>query len=155
MPFQQREQIALFNEAIKGQPFCIHDASTFQTTDLYECMNMHQVIICLEAVGRKVGFLLCPFHCYAHYCHLSKAPVLMKLSGGWQHVFTIWYKEDMAHLDTWSQCPHIGYLRELRGIRVASLAHDVYSLLQTRLLPIMCITCIPPAVYLDVWLYCH
>ncbi|CAF0730037.1 unnamed protein product [Adineta steineri] len=50
--FKLMENISRFAEAAKN--FGLSDAETFQTVDLYEKMNLHQVILCLFALGRKV-----------------------------------------------------------------------------------------------------
>jgi hypothetical protein len=46
------ENIARFAQA--ARTFGLSDSETFQTVDLYEKMNLHQVILCLFALGRKV-----------------------------------------------------------------------------------------------------
>ena len=46
------ENIACFARA--AQNYGLSDAELFQTVDLYEKMNLHQVILCLFALGRKV-----------------------------------------------------------------------------------------------------
>lgn len=46
------ENIARFAQAARA--YGLSDAETFQTVDLYEKMNLHQVILCLFALGRKV-----------------------------------------------------------------------------------------------------
>ena len=50
------ENIARFAEAAKT--FGLSDTETFQTVDLYEKMNLHQVIVCLFALGRKVNYFI-------------------------------------------------------------------------------------------------
>lgn len=47
------ENISRFAQAAKA--YGLSDAETFQTVDLYEKMNLHQVILCLFALGRKVN----------------------------------------------------------------------------------------------------
>ncbi|CAF3146989.1 unnamed protein product [Rotaria socialis] len=49
--FKLMENIARFAEAAKT--YGLSDTETFQTVDLYEKMNLHQVIVCLFALGRK------------------------------------------------------------------------------------------------------
>ncbi len=48
------ENISRFAQA--ARTFGLSDSETFQTVDLYEKMNLHQVILCLFALGRKVKF---------------------------------------------------------------------------------------------------
>ena len=50
------ENIANFTRAIKT--YGLSDAETFQTVDLYEKMNLHQVILCIFALGRKVNHII-------------------------------------------------------------------------------------------------
>ena len=50
------ENIARFAQAARA--YGLSDAETFQTVDLYEKMNLHQVILCLFALGRKVMSIL-------------------------------------------------------------------------------------------------
>lgn len=50
------ENIAHFAQAVKN--YGLSDAETFQTVDLYERMNLHQVVVCLFALGRKVNRFL-------------------------------------------------------------------------------------------------
>ena len=50
------ENIARFAQAARA--YGLSDAETFQTVDLYEKMNLHQVILCLFALGRKVMSVL-------------------------------------------------------------------------------------------------
>ena len=47
------ENIAQFCRA--AQTYGLSSAEIFQTVDLYERMNLHQVILCLFALGRKVN----------------------------------------------------------------------------------------------------
>lgn len=53
------ENISRFGQAARA--YGLSDAETFQTVDLYERMNLHQVILCLFALGRKVNPF--PFLC--------------------------------------------------------------------------------------------
>ena len=50
--FKLMENIACFARA--AQNYGLSDAELFQTVDLYEKMNLHQVVLCLFALGRKV-----------------------------------------------------------------------------------------------------
>ena len=50
--FKLMENIARFGQAARA--YGLSDSETFQTVDLYEKMNLHQVILCLFALGRKV-----------------------------------------------------------------------------------------------------
>jgi hypothetical protein len=47
------ENIARFTQTAKA--YGLSDSETFQTVDLYEKMNLHQVVLCLFALGRKVN----------------------------------------------------------------------------------------------------
>ena len=47
------ENIACFAKAAKA--YGLSDSEIFQTVDLYERMNLHQVVLCLFALGRKVS----------------------------------------------------------------------------------------------------
>jgi len=47
------ENISRFAQA--ARTYGLSDSETFQTVDLYEKMNLHQVILCLFALGRKVN----------------------------------------------------------------------------------------------------
>lgn len=47
------ENISRFAQAARA--YGLSDAETFQTVDLYERMNLHQVVLCLFALGRKVN----------------------------------------------------------------------------------------------------
>ena len=49
------ENIARFAQAARA--YGLSDAETFQTVDLYEKMNLHQVVLCLFALGRKVTII--------------------------------------------------------------------------------------------------
>lgn len=51
--FKLMENISRFGQAARA--YGLSDAETFQTVDLYERMNLHQVIVCLFALGRKVN----------------------------------------------------------------------------------------------------
>jgi len=51
LPFKQMELIELFIRQAKQ--FGVPDHELFQTVDLYEDQNLHQVIICLQSLGRK------------------------------------------------------------------------------------------------------
>jgi hypothetical protein len=53
------ENIARFGQAARA--YGLSDSETFQTVDLYEKMNLHQVILCLFALGRKVKLFLKKF----------------------------------------------------------------------------------------------
>jgi len=50
------ENISRFAQAARA--YGLSDSETFQTVDLYEKMNLHQVILCLFALGRKVNYLI-------------------------------------------------------------------------------------------------
>ena len=50
--FKLMENIARFTQAARA--YGLSDSETFQTVDLYEKMNLHQVILCIFALGRKV-----------------------------------------------------------------------------------------------------
>jgi hypothetical protein len=50
--FKLMENISRFAQA--ARTYGLSDSETFQTVDLYEKMNLHQVILCLFALGRKV-----------------------------------------------------------------------------------------------------
>ncbi|UJR13373.1 hypothetical protein I4U23_000390 [Adineta vaga] len=49
--FKLMENIARFGQA--ARTYGLSDSETFQTIDLYEKMNLHQVVLCLFALGRK------------------------------------------------------------------------------------------------------
>jgi hypothetical protein len=51
LPFKQMELIELFLKSVKN--FGLADHEMFQTCDLYEKQNLHQVTTCLQALGRK------------------------------------------------------------------------------------------------------
>ncbi|KAL5010676.1 hypothetical protein ScPMuIL_012981 [Solemya velum] len=53
LPFKQMELIGLFVTKIKE--YGIPDYDCFQTVDLHEAQNMHQVILTLQTLGRKAG----------------------------------------------------------------------------------------------------
>jgi hypothetical protein len=50
------ENIEMFTKACKE--YGLTDAETFQTVDLWDGENMHQVCICIHALGRKVFVLI-------------------------------------------------------------------------------------------------
>ena len=50
--FMQMELINAFIDACKELGVPDHEA--FQTVDLYEEQNLHQVVICIQSLGRKV-----------------------------------------------------------------------------------------------------
>ena len=54
--FKLMENISRFTQAARA--YGLSDAETFQTVDLYEKMNLHQVVLCLFALGRKVNYLI-------------------------------------------------------------------------------------------------
>lgn len=45
------ENIEFFTKACKD--YGLIDAETFQTVDLWDGENLHQVVVCLQALGRK------------------------------------------------------------------------------------------------------
>jgi hypothetical protein len=51
LAFKLMENIELFTRACKD--YGLIDAETFQTCDLWDGENMHQVCICIHALGRK------------------------------------------------------------------------------------------------------
>ncbi|XP_064629216.1 myophilin-like [Lineus longissimus] len=53
--FKQMELIALFLEAVKSVG--VKEMEVFQTVDLYEKQNLHQVILTIQALGRKASSL--------------------------------------------------------------------------------------------------
>jgi hypothetical protein len=53
LPFKQMELIELFIR--KAKEFGVPDHELFQTVDLYEDQNLHQVVICLQSLGRKAN----------------------------------------------------------------------------------------------------
>lgn len=53
LAFKQMELIELFVK--KAKEFGVPDHEAFQTVDLYEDQNLHQVVICLQSLGRKVS----------------------------------------------------------------------------------------------------
>ena len=55
IPFKLMENIEMFTKACKD--YGLTDAETFQTVDLWDGENMHQVCICIHALGRKVFIL--------------------------------------------------------------------------------------------------
>jgi len=52
MPFKQMELINMFITKINSE-FGIPDHENFQTVDLFEDQNLHQVVCCLQSLGRK------------------------------------------------------------------------------------------------------
>ena len=67
------ENIAQFSKA--ARQYGLSDAETFQTVDLYEKMNLHQVILCVFALGRKVMSVVEHVHesSSCRFRHRSKA----------------------------------------------------------------------------------
>lgn len=53
LAFKQMELIELFVR--KAKEFGVPDHETFQTVDLFERQNLHQVVICLQSLARKVS----------------------------------------------------------------------------------------------------
>ena len=53
-PFKQMELIELFITTAKE--FGVPDHESFQTVDLFEDQNLFQVVVCLQSLGRKVGY---------------------------------------------------------------------------------------------------
>ena len=53
MAFKQMENIGNFLNAIEKYGVAKHDS--FQTVDLYEGVNLTQVVMTIHALGRKVG----------------------------------------------------------------------------------------------------
>jgi hypothetical protein len=51
LAFKLMENIELFNRACKD--YGLADAEMFQTCDLWDGENLHQVCICIHALGRK------------------------------------------------------------------------------------------------------
>jgi hypothetical protein len=51
LTFKQMELIEMFVR--KAKEFGVPDHEAFQTVDLYEDQNLHQVVICLQSLGRK------------------------------------------------------------------------------------------------------
>jgi hypothetical protein len=62
------ENISRFAQA--ARTYGLSDSETFQTVDLYEKMNLHQVILCLFALGRKVNYSI-HFFPTKHYFSLG------------------------------------------------------------------------------------
>lgn len=52
LAFKLMENIELFTRACKE--YGLIDAETFQTVDLWDGENLHQVYVCIQALGRKV-----------------------------------------------------------------------------------------------------
>lgn len=61
MAFKQMENINNFLQAC--QQMGMVNTDLFQTVDLYESQNMHQVVCTLHALGRKVGYSTCVLYC--------------------------------------------------------------------------------------------
>ena len=53
MPFKQMEAIEIFIQKCKA--YGVADMEVFQTPDLFESQNLHQVVICLQALARKAA----------------------------------------------------------------------------------------------------
>lgn len=53
LAFKQMELIEMFIR--KAKEFGVPDHEAFQTVDLYEDQNLHQVVICLQSLGRKAN----------------------------------------------------------------------------------------------------
>lgn len=51
LAFKQMENIEFFGKACKE--YGLIAAETFQTVDLYDGDNLHQVVVCIHALGRK------------------------------------------------------------------------------------------------------
>ncbi len=51
LSFKLMENIEMFTRACKD--YGLIDAETFQTTDLWDGQDLHQVCICIHALGRK------------------------------------------------------------------------------------------------------
>jgi len=51
LPFKQMELIELFVR--RAKEFGVPDHESFQTVDLFEDQNLHQVVICIQSLGRK------------------------------------------------------------------------------------------------------
>jgi hypothetical protein len=51
LAFKLMENIDLFTRACKD--YGLIDSETFQTVDLWDGENMHQVCVCIQALGRK------------------------------------------------------------------------------------------------------
>ena len=52
LAFKQMELIELFIR--KSKEFGVPDHENFQTVDLFEDQNLHQVVVCIQSLGRKV-----------------------------------------------------------------------------------------------------
>ena len=57
LAFKQMELIEFFIRMC--QNFGVPDHERFQTVDLYEDQNVHQVVMCLQSLGRKVRIASC------------------------------------------------------------------------------------------------
>ena len=51
LAFKLMENIEMFTKACKE--YGLSDSETFQTCDLWDGQNVHQVCICIQALGRK------------------------------------------------------------------------------------------------------
>ena len=51
LAFKLMENIEMFTKASKD--YGLNDAETFQTVDLWDGENLHQVCVCIHALGRK------------------------------------------------------------------------------------------------------
>ena len=54
LAFKLMENISMFTTACKD--YGLNDAETFQTVDLFDGENLHQVCVCIHAFGRKGKF---------------------------------------------------------------------------------------------------
>ena len=63
MAFKKMECINNFCESARA--YGVPNEENFQTVDLYESQNMWQVIICLQALARKVSIVFHKTHRYA------------------------------------------------------------------------------------------
>lgn len=52
LPFKKMELIGMFLDALKK--YGLRENELFQTVDLYEQVNLPQVILCIESIGRKM-----------------------------------------------------------------------------------------------------
>ena len=69
LAFKQMELIELFLQ--KAREFGVPDHEMFQTVDLYERQNLHQVTVCLQALGRKVH--VCHYFSFLHSMLIQKS----------------------------------------------------------------------------------
>ena len=59
LPFKQMELIGMFLDSINvSKGGMIKDSELFQTVDLFEKVNMVQVVVTFEALGRAVSTVL-------------------------------------------------------------------------------------------------